>query len=201
MTPITSFSQAERLFDCTGRAEILLSETSPDGLEVWSAWRGPDGPSTRSAPSWKKGYGYASTPAPRKHQTREAETAKNTAIIQIWPLIYSIHPNKPHAALQETNTRSKNEDTRTCSCCASPYHQKMLSFMPKWKAEGMKSVSDGVVECCEVLLCFWSGCCIPGLWGKTWIICDWIQALIIALQNPVSSSTAEKPRALKPSTN
>lgn len=82
--------------------------------------------------------------------------------------------------------------------CESISPKKMLSFMPKWKAGGMKSVSNGVVECCEVLLCLCPGCCIPGLWGKTWIICDWIQALIIALQNPVSSRTAEKPRALKP---
>lgn len=146
MSPIISFSRAERLFDCAGRGDIFLSETSPDGLEVRSAWQGPDGPSTSSAPFWKTWiclgiYG--------KHQTQEAERAQNAAtcaVIQIWPLIYSIHPNKHHATLQETKTRDlKMRALRTCTCCPSPYHKTMLWFMPKWKAEAVKRVSDGVL--------------------------------------------------------
>lgn len=60
----------------------------------------------------------------------------------------------------------------------------------------MKDVSNGVLSVCEAPLCSRSACCVPGLWGKTWIIRDWIQALIIALQNPVSSSMAKEPQAL-----
>lgn len=98
-------------------------------------------------PPEKNGYGNVSTPTPRKHQTREAETAENTAcaIIQIWPLIYSIHPNKPHAALQETNTRGlKMRTTRTCSCCASPYRRKNTVIYAKMKSWGCENVSNGV---------------------------------------------------------
>lgn len=146
MTPITSFSRAERLFDCARRQEILLSETSLDGLEVWSAGQGPDGPSTCSAPFWKT---WICLGICGKHQTQEAETAQNAttcAVMQIWPLIHSIHPNKHHATLQETNTRDlKKRTLRTCTCCPSPYHKTMLYFMPKWKAEAVKKVSDGVL--------------------------------------------------------
>lgn len=127
MSPITSFSRAERLFDYAWEGR---------GLVIWdfSWWPGSlicmTGPRrTINVPcTLLKNMDMFGNIG--KHQTQEAETAQNAAtcaVIQIWPLIYSIHPNKHHATLQETDTRDlKMRTLRTCTCCPSPYHKTML---------------------------------------------------------------------------
>lgn len=104
----------KRWLDCAGREEILLCETSPDGLEVRSAWQGPDGPPTCLAPSWKTMALGTYQPPLEASDAGSRNSQEHQHTCNYADLTGKLqHPTQTNTTLllQETNTRGL--ETRT----------------------------------------------------------------------------------------